>query len=187
MIQKHNTPWAYFLTFRTYATFLHGDSRLSVDKRHNIFGTDKIPHKPNLLHIMKKQCAEAEFILTNKQQEIVLTSICKTSAYFNWSLIAAHVRTNHIHALVRSTINKEKTLAKLKAYATQALKTEFPELHSRKKFWSTHGSTKLIWHEEAVFPVMHYIIAEQGKPTALYYDEKLYASFDPKLYEILRG
>ena len=187
MTKAHNTPWAYFLTFRTYGTFLHGDARESVDKNHNIYGSRKIPFKPHLQNAMKTLCGESEFILSSEMRKIILASFQKTTVHFNWRLIAAHVRSNHAHLVIQSNIDKEKTMTKLKAYATQALKAEFPALCKRQKFWSTHGSTKLIWSEEQVFPVMHYIIAEQGDPMALYYDKKLYDSFDPALYELLKG
>ena len=37
-----DTPIAYLLTVRTYATWLHGDKRASVDRERNIFDTPKI-------------------------------------------------------------------------------------------------------------------------------------------------
>ena len=34
---------AYFITFRCYGTWLHGDERGSVDRFHNIYGMPFIP------------------------------------------------------------------------------------------------------------------------------------------------
>ena len=40
-------PLAYFITFRTYGTWLHGDERGSVDLSHNVYGTPMLPaNKP---------------------------------------------------------------------------------------------------------------------------------------------
>ena len=39
-------PLAYFITFRTYGTWLHGDSRGSVDRLHNTYGTPRLPPNP---------------------------------------------------------------------------------------------------------------------------------------------
>jgi hypothetical protein len=40
-------PIAYFITFTTYGTWLHGDERGSVDKGHNRVGTEFIaPNMP---------------------------------------------------------------------------------------------------------------------------------------------
>jgi hypothetical protein len=35
-------PLAYLITFTTYGTWLHGDSRGSVDKQHNRYGDDLV-------------------------------------------------------------------------------------------------------------------------------------------------
>jgi hypothetical protein len=36
-------PLAYFITFRTYGSWLHGDDRGSVDRGHNEFGSPLQP------------------------------------------------------------------------------------------------------------------------------------------------
>ena len=37
----------YFLTFRTYGTWLHGDERGSVDRKHNQFGEPLLLPSPD--------------------------------------------------------------------------------------------------------------------------------------------
>ena len=37
-----NIPLAYFITFRAYGTWLHGDERGSVDRLHNTFGSPSL-------------------------------------------------------------------------------------------------------------------------------------------------
>ena len=113
--------WGYFLTFRTYATQLHGDARGSVDPKHNKFGTPRINANPNLQKVMRSQCAESAFILNKSQRETVLQSIINNAQFFKWNLIAAHIRSNHVHAIIQSTISKEKTMAKLIAWAINSL------------------------------------------------------------------
>lgn len=40
-------PLAYFITFRTHGTWLHGDQRGSVDRHgRNVFGADRIALDP---------------------------------------------------------------------------------------------------------------------------------------------
>jgi hypothetical protein len=40
-------PLAYFITFRTHGTWLHGDQRGSVDRHgRNVYGTDRIKLDP---------------------------------------------------------------------------------------------------------------------------------------------
>jgi hypothetical protein len=38
-----DTPLAYFISFRTYGTWLHGDERSSTDRFHNQYGSPFIP------------------------------------------------------------------------------------------------------------------------------------------------
>ena len=39
-------PLALLITFRCYGTWLHGDLRGSVDRDHNVYGTQRIGHEP---------------------------------------------------------------------------------------------------------------------------------------------
>ena len=41
-------PLAYLISFRTYGTWLHGDKRGSMDRKHNVYGTSKISPNPAL-------------------------------------------------------------------------------------------------------------------------------------------
>ncbi len=169
---KKDIPIAYFLTFRTYATWLHGDSRLSVDPLHNIFGTPRIKANPHLQVAMRKACAENEFIMNVAQRETVLQSIIDTCDYNHWYLHAAHVRTNHVHIVLRSDMPGKMARTRIKIYATKHLKNNHIDISQRKNFWAEGGSAKEIWRPEFLFPTMHYVIEEQGKKMALYYDKE---------------
>jgi len=41
-------PLAYFITFRTYGTWLHGDERGSIDRYHNRYKGPKVEPNPVL-------------------------------------------------------------------------------------------------------------------------------------------
>jgi hypothetical protein len=43
MWNNTDTPLAYFISFRTYGTWLHGDKRGSIDRHHNQYGSPYIP------------------------------------------------------------------------------------------------------------------------------------------------
>lgn len=44
----YNAPLAYFISIRTYGTWLHGDDRGSVDRQHNEFNTPMLPANSHL-------------------------------------------------------------------------------------------------------------------------------------------
>ena len=70
------------------------------------------------------------------------------------------MRTEHAHIVLQSSIEKEKTMGKLKSYATRALREHYSELSLRKHFWSRHGSNKIIFRPEQLFPAVHYTIKD---------------------------
>ena len=176
-------PFAYFITFRTYGTWLHGDLRSSASRQNNQFNTHMITPWEPLRDAMRAQMNEDEFILHETHCKTVLQSLIHTCQYNHWKLYAAHVRTNHAHVVLESTMTKEKTMAKLKCHATKDLKKYHPELKNREHFWSRHGSTKNIWAPETLFPALYYIIKQQGSPIALFYDAKQYDLQAEMLYE----
>ena len=47
-------PFAYFITFTTYGTWLHGDKRKSVDPKHNQYISLKLKSNKGLYKKMKK-------------------------------------------------------------------------------------------------------------------------------------
>ncbi|HLB57933.1 MAG TPA: transposase [Gammaproteobacteria bacterium] len=181
---KKNIPIAYLVTFRCYATWFHGDKRLSVDPKHNVFGTPRIKENSGLEKAMKDGCIEDKFIMNPQHRETVLQSIIDTCEYNRWYLHAAHVRSNHAHIVLRSDLTGKETRTRIKIYATKYLKRNHIDLSQRKNFWSEEGSAKEIWRPESLFPTMYYVIEEQGgKRMALYY-EKEYDEIDRSSYFI---
>ena len=168
--EKNSPAFAYFITIRTYATWMHGDKRGSVDSKHNKFGMPGIKPSHTLHYAMKQSANEDAFLLDEKMRETVLQSIMQTCRCLNWKIFAIHVRTNHAHLVIQSHISKEETTKKLKQYATKDLKKYHLPLQQRNKFWSRHASMKNIWAPETLFP-------------ALYYDKQCYDPIDEALFE----
>ncbi|HVO99686.1 MAG TPA: hypothetical protein VMT15_16555 [Bryobacteraceae bacterium] len=86
-----------------------------------------------------------------------LREVC---AFRNRQLIAAHVRTNHVHCIVGGVTDPSRAIADLKAYATRAL--------NRAKRWSRHGSTVPLVNRAAVQAAIRYVVECQGRPVAVY-------------------
>ena len=162
-------PLAYIITYRTYATWLHGDARTSVDRNHNTFLTPRIKENSFRYKAMQTQCSENPFLMNGPQRKIVLQSIIKTCELAQWYLYAAHIRTNHTHVIVKAFKAPEKVAVSLKAYATRDLKLNFPELN-RKHFWAKGESTGYIFQSENLFRAIQYAIHEQGREMAFYCD-----------------
>jgi len=69
---QNTKPYAYLITYRTYASWLHGDPRHSVHHSNTKPGSLKIPPNEKLQQQIQSQLSSDEFILDNKQSEIAL-------------------------------------------------------------------------------------------------------------------
>lgn len=171
-------PCAYFITCRTYGTWLHGDERQSVDRKHNTFLSPKIKQNSGFYREMQGLCKEEAFVLNPEERKTVLQSIIDTCHHAQWHLYAAHVRTNHMHVIVKSEKAPEKIAISLKAFATRYLKEKHLGL-KRNKFWSQGASTRYIYQSDFLFRAIQYTIEEQGKEMAFY--------CDPGYYDVLKS
>ncbi len=95
-----SVPLAYFITFTTYGTWLHGRDPASVDRDHNIPGTPFLPANPDLEEWRRQSLREDPYFLDEARRRIVLHTIQEVSTHRGWRLWAVHVRTNHVHIVV---------------------------------------------------------------------------------------
>ena len=149
----------YLITFSCHATHLPGQEG-AIDRAHNVPGT-RVPAPNAKLHAFwdgSKISAQMDA----REREVVLTSIRQVCEYKGWHLHAAHVRTNHVHAVISSDRAPEFLMNTLKSYASRAL-----GVNSR---WARHGSTRYLWSKEGVDAAVHYVLEKQGIAMARYPD-----------------
>lgn len=165
---KQKTPHAYFLTFTTYGNWLPGDKRLSVNRKKNVIATPKT--EPNIqLHETAVQNQKQQTIKFNaRQRTIVLNTTQSVCKHYEWMLLAAHIRSNHVHIVVQSDKSPEFVMKQIKAYCTRHLRKD-DTFFVNQTVWTRHGSTRYIWESCKLFPVMKYVIEEQGDKMACYY------------------
>ncbi|HLD84864.1 MAG TPA: transposase [Coxiellaceae bacterium] len=154
-------PLAYFLTFTTYGTWLHGDNRTSVIRKTKNEAARQISPHLKLFNMMQHHLKENSYEMTRDERNIVLNTI-KTSCKINrWFLHALHVRSNHVHAVIDADQLPEYIAGKFKANASRELK-QLPKNQSRQKFWTRHASTQYLWSEHDMHFAMQYVIEQQG-------------------------
>ena len=157
---------AYFITFHTYGSWLHGREDGSVDDQHKTYGQAFAKPDPNRHTARQTQMKQSEVSLDEAAREIVLKSLLETCQHRGWQLRALHVRTNHIHVVVSAAnATPEKVLVDFKAYATRNLRRK-KVIAPQLSVWSRHGSTRYLWDETAVHEKCHYTLHEQGEPMA---------------------
>ena len=74
-----------------------------------------------------------------------------------------------MHIVLRSVETPEWIMQKIKANASRHLNIALPK-ESQQKYWTRHGSTRYIRSDRGVFPVMRYIIQEQGEKMSCFYE-----------------
>lgn len=160
-------PLAYFITFSCYGAWLHGEEKLSVDRDHNIFGTEFLSSNKAREISEKKRMTETPYLLDQIQREIVLNTIKEVCRYRGWVLLAAHVRTNHVHLIVHAMQPPENIMNTIKSYSSRRL-NESKLDGDRASRWTRHGSTRYLWREEEVEATIQYVVYEQGSPMAVF-------------------
>ena len=152
---------AYFISFRTARTWLHGDKRGSIDRFHNRYGSPYIPPNQRWLRYNQKQLRAQPLILGGKQRGAINCAIRETCQIRKWSLLAINARPNHVHTVVCADRDPDSVLAAFKANATRSLREE--GLWSQPfSPWARKGSHRNLWNERSVANAIDYVLTGQG-------------------------
>jgi REP element-mobilizing transposase RayT len=118
------------------------------------------------------------YVLNQASRVLVLAAIRKHCALRGWNLLAGHVRSNHVHAIVESETRPERIMNEFKSYASRELNRLGVDSPERKR-WARHGSTRWLWKDEDVRNALQYVIDEQGEFMALFVAKEI--ERDPQL------
>jgi REP element-mobilizing transposase RayT len=157
------------ITFACYGARLHGDESGSVDPDRNLPGTRLVETDAQRAVAERQEMDQEPFILDQPSRSVVLESIRETCVHRGWTLLAAHVRTNHVHVVVDADVRPERLLNALKSYASRSLNRLGSE--PDRKRWARHGSTRWLWKDEDVRQAIQYVVEEQGEPMAVFVAE----------------
>jgi len=160
-------PLAYLLTFTCYGTWLHGNEHGSVDRHHSSFGAPLVEPDAAREHSERERLAQQPYYLDAARRDIVLEALKHVCVRRGWALLAAHVRSNHVHVVVETDEPPEGVLNALKAHASRALNEAGLDDRNRKR-WTRHGSTAYLWDDESVDAAVDYTLHDQGEPMAAF-------------------
>jgi len=154
-------PLAYFISFRCYGTWLHGDERGSTDRHHNVYGTPFIPSNKRWRQHNERLLRQPPVSLDAARRTAVETAIRETCEKRRWLLMALNARTNHVHSVVSAACKPEPVLNALKANATRQMR-EMKCWTSDLSPWSYGGSRRYLWTERSVELAVDYVLHGQG-------------------------
>ena len=169
MYMKAKTfPPAYLITLTFYGNHLHGHSEGSVDCAHNQFESEPCPPNDLMLAVMKERLSERVYHMDSPRREITLEAIRSVCDFRNWFLIAGHVRSTHLHAVVAAKAEPEKAAKDFKSYASRALNRSGLDGLGQKKRWVCGLSRRYLWDIDSVVGAARYTIFRQGAPMSVY-------------------
>ena len=157
-----DTPLAFFISFRCYGTWLHGDERGSIDRHNNNYRSPKYPKIEHWNDISSARLKYDPVKLDSNRRVSVEKAIRETCDKRNWRLLAVNVRTNHVHTVV-AIGNKKATIAlnAFKANATRQMR-EAGCWQNDHTPWADKGSERYLWTEKHVFDAVDYVLNGQG-------------------------
>jgi REP element-mobilizing transposase RayT len=157
-----DTPLAYFISFRTYATWLHGDKRGSIDRFHNAYRSPYISQNEKWRHYNEQRLKAKPLILKAQHRKSIEAAIRETCTVRKWLLQAINVRTNHIHTVVSANRKADLVLNAFKANATRQLRQDSLWPYSFSP-WADKGSKRRLWNERSVAKAIDYVLNGQGE------------------------
>ncbi len=156
----HPLP-AYFLTWTTYGTWLHGDPRGSVDDEHNQGQTAWLPPQPDRHRARRGSLKEDPFVLQPEARGVVHQTIVRVCEHRRWVLRAISVQSNHVHVVVHAPKHgPEQVIGQLKSWCTRDLR-EVELARDRDRLWTKMGSTRWINDERSLRAAIDYVLNHQ--------------------------
>jgi REP element-mobilizing transposase RayT len=162
----------YFITFACYGTHLHGDESGIVDRHHNVFGSLFAEPSPQRRAVKLEQMDQSPYSLDQDRRAAALSALREVGLHRRWNLLAAHVRTSHVHVVVEADVRPEMIMNTFKKYASRGLNNLGIDQPDRKR-WARHGSTRWLFKDQDVQEAVRYVVSGQGEPMEVYLAEWL--------------
>ena len=155
-------PLGYFITFRAYGTWLHGDSRGSVDRFRNTYGTPRIPPDLRWERYNDRIRKSSPVKLDSRRRTAINNAVQETCDIRRWKLWTQNVRTNHVHVVLSASCDPETVLRALKSNATRKMR-EAGCWQSRETPWARKGSKRWLWTHDQLRSAIKYVEEGQGE------------------------
>ena len=152
---------AYFLTWTTYGTWLHGDERGAVDDEQNHRGMPYLERDSARLERMRARMVEPAFTLDPEAGGVVERAIGELSARRRWRIHAVNARSNHVHLVVTAPSHAPQLVVKqCKERSTRALRDRGIGT-DRTHLWTRMASTRWLNDAESLRHTVDYVANHQ--------------------------
>jgi len=153
---------AYLITWATYGSHLHGDSRGSIHHATERRGASAVPESEGLANAERDLIRGEPVSLNDRQRPVVRDTILEVCEHRGWRALAINVRAEHVHVVVEAADEPETVMNAFKSYATRRLR-EAGLAGADERLWARHGSTRYLNEPSSVAAARHYVVEEQGE------------------------
>jgi REP element-mobilizing transposase RayT len=158
-LKHHLMSMVYLITFCCYGSRVPGEENI-VSRHNNLVGARLSAPSPSLATAARATMTEAAHELDSEERQVVLQTTIEVCRHRAWTLLAAHVRTAHLHVVVAAEGPPERIMHALKSYSSRALNC--------RGRWARHGSTVYLWTRDEFANAVRYVVSKQGEPMAVY-------------------
>ncbi len=166
------TRATYLITFTCYGTRVHGDESWSVDRKHNVANTPMLDAYFGRLFYERTLMDQRAYLMDHLRRNAVLEAIIERCRQRDWDLLAAHIRSNHVHLILAADTTPERIMNDIKSCASRSLNQLGFDTPERKR-WARHGSTRHLYGRKNTDAAIRYVVESQGTPMAVYRAEDL--------------
>jgi REP element-mobilizing transposase RayT len=151
---------AVLLTWTTYGTWLHGDSRGSNDRKKN----EPLPTDPVREATARGFMNFPALTLDARMRRVARETIEEHCQFRGWELRALNVRTNHVHVVISGGGSGQKVIGALKSRVTRMLR-QAGLVKADQPVWTAEGgNVRSLRHPDAVSAACDYVRNQQGAP-----------------------
>jgi len=146
---------AYFSTWTTYGSWLHGDPRGWCQRGSGYRAPD-----PALYGDALNELAEPVLVLDYEQRRLVEQTVADHCAIRGWELHAVNCLSNHAHVVVPAAGRPiDLPRKQFKCWSTRRLKAATGA--TRERWWTERGWDEYIDDERALAEVIAYVLDGQ--------------------------
>ena len=155
---SNDEPFAYFITWTVYGTFLQGDERGSRRRRKG----NQAP-QPRLAAWRRERLKHTIELLDDSQQSVVEAEIERLAGFRGWNVWTKNAGTNHVHVVVTANGYAGHTVrGQFKANCTRVLREPWSKFIDRP-IWTTGGDWQCINTEDQLEQVTVYVSEAQDR------------------------
>jgi len=110
---------------------------------------------------------QTPYLLDTIRRPVVLKSLHDVCSHRGWTLLAAHIRTNHLYVVITADKKPEHVMNALKAHSSRSLNKLALDWPERRR-WARHSSTRYLWTQDSVAAAIHCVVYEQGEALAVF-------------------